>query len=149
MEELKKLGELIDHFKSGIGFLNTIIKDSKDKAAKLNAKESELDSRVNDLSKRESKIGSAEEVINMREQVVKDRAEAEKLLRDARIEAQKIAEKIKADSDDLEATKKKVAIDSKKSKDEMIMIQKEWKGLEKEQKTWKDKFYEDLKKKEK
>lgn len=149
MEELKKIEELIGHLRSGLDLLQGVMKYNKEKSSKLNARESELDSKSNDLAQRESKIGPAEDVINMRGQVVADRAEAEKLLKDARIEVQKITEKIQADLAALGAAKQKAAADSKKAKDELVMIQKEWKGLEKEKKEWKDKFYENLKKKAK
>ena len=148
MEELLKIAEeLVTSLRDKIASCGKLMSSLQIREKKIEREEQENVDRDKNLSLREASIGPAEGFAEMKKQALKDKEEANAMLKATKQEKATHDRLILSEKEAIDKAKKSAAIDFQKAKDELVMIQKEWTGLKEEQKNWKAKFVEDMKKK--
>ena len=146
-EALTKLNGLVGYLQQRVSYYEKLVKETNARAEKLDNHEEELVVKANDLLAREAKIKDVEDVATMSKQAVKDKQEADILLKSVKKERDDFNKLLASDNEALGKERAQIAIDRQKADNTLIMIQKEWGSLKKEQATWKEKFIEEIKNK--
>jgi len=143
-EVISKINELMQAIRQQVSNQDS---SARARSEKLDLRGTELATKDKELGDREAKVKYIENVAILRNQALADKETTDIALKALKEEKAAWGIKYEAEKKALNEVSKKATLDSGKSKNELVMIQKEWLGLKKEQETWKEKFMESLKKK--